>query len=751
MRSAAEALRGHPRHLLAAGLAVGLAIGWRAPLLLAALLVAAAGLTITAQLGARLLFALVLALICGALLADARLSALGASQLSGMIGHAVRGEVTFTQAPRASEFGWSALARLRGEPVLVRGSERAPQLAVGEIANVFGSLRPLAEDDGWLAAQHVRAILRVSSLQVSARQRGGMVGFVDRVRRRATTALSAQLPAPEAGLLRGMTLGDDSAMPTDLRNAMRRSGLGHLVAASGANVALLVLLVFALGAAFAAPRSARLVFALLAITLYVPLAGSGASIQRAGVIGAAVLVAAIASRPSSRWYALLLAAVVTLALDPLAAEQPGWQLSFAAVAAIGLLAAPLRAQLEARRVPAVISEPLALTAAATLGSAPIAAAAFGTLSLVSLPANLAAALIVAPVTWLGMVSALVGQLSASLAAPLTWLAYWPLSAIITIARFSSSLPAAQVNASGPLVAAGCLSLALLVVSGRGRKAALAASALCALLAALGIWLFGQRAALEPPPAGTVRLSFLDIGQGDATLLQSDGRAALIDSGPPDGGIVERLREEGVGKLDLLVATHAQADHLGAADQVLEAMPVAALLDGRDGVVEPEGAAMEASARRKNVPLITAAAGDSIQLGSLKLEILSPPADSRPALGADPNRRAIVILASSPRLRLRLLLTADAESDVLAPLQLPPVDVLKVSHHGSADEALPLLLERIQPRIAVIEVGARNSYGHPAAATLGALSEAGAAILRTDKDGTVRIDLDSSGVHVQRPT
>jgi competence protein ComEC len=109
----------------------------------------------------------------------------------------------------------------------------------------------------------------------------------------------------------------------------------------------------------------------------------------------------------------------------------------------------------------------------------------------------------------------------------------------------------------------------------------------------------------------------------------------------------------------------------------------------------------------------------------------------------------VILASAPR--LRLLLTADAESDVLAPLDLPPIDLLKVSHHGSADEGLAPLLARIEPRIAVIEVGAHNSYGHPAAATLEALSEAGVAIWRTDKDGTVRIDVDSDGVHVQRPT
>ncbi|MDP4672748.1 MAG: DNA internalization-related competence protein ComEC/Rec2 [Solirubrobacteraceae bacterium] len=749
MSSVAEALRGHPRHLLAGALAIGLGIGWRSPLALAAVLLATAGLAVATRFGAPLLLALVAAVVLGALFADARLSTLDRTQLTGLIGHAVRGEVVFTQAPRAGSFGWSALGRLRGEPVLVRGNDRPPQLAAGEIATVFGSLRPLGEGDGWLAAQHVRAILKPNSLQISARQRGGLAGFVDRVRWRATGALSAQLPPAQAGLLRGMTLGDDSAMPTELRNAMRRSGLGHLVAASGANVALLILLVFALGAALAAPRSARLVFALFAIALYVPLAGSGASIQRAGVMGAAVLVAAIASRPSSRWYALLLAAIVTLALDPLAAEQPGWQLSFAAVAAIGALAGPLRERLDARRVPALISEPVALTAAATLGSAPVAAAAFGTLSLVSLPANLAAALIVAPVTWLGMVAALVGQLSAPLAAPLTWLAYWPLSAIIAIARFSASLPAAQVNAGGPIVAAGCTCLALMVRARSGHRYAATAGVLCAALAAIGLFVSRERAVLAPPAAGTTRLSFLDVGQGDATLVQSGGHAVLVDSGPPGGGVVERLREEGIEELDLLVATHAQADHLGAADEILEEIPVAAVLDGRDGVVEPEGSAMAESAARKGVPLVAPSAGDAINLGSLKLEIVSPDGNARSAREADPNQRAIVILASVAG--LRLLLTADAESDVLAPLQLPMIDVLKVSHHGSSDDGLPRLLERLRPQVAVIEVGARNSYGHPTAETISALREAGVRTWRTDKDGTVRIEVDSGGLHVQRPT
>jgi competence protein ComEC len=741
-------LRAHPRQLVAGALVGALAVGWRSPLLLLLLVVTTALVVTSAKLNMKVSLALVAAILAGTLFADLRLASLDRSQLTAQIGHSVRTDVTFAQAPRRSAFGWSALGKLNGEPVLIRGAGRSPQLTIGEIANVGGSLRPLTESDAWLAVQHVRAILKVRSLTATGNQRGGALGVIDAIRARATAALSAQLPAAEAGLLRGMTLGDDSAMPTELRDAMRRSGLGHLVAASGANVALLVLLVFAAGAALKLPRWTRLIAALFAVALYVPLAGSGASIQRAAVMGAAGLVAALASRPSSRWYALLLAAVVTLAFDPLAAEQPGWQLSFAAVAAIGLLCKPLRSALEARGLPPLISQPMALTAAATLGSAPVAAAAFGTLSLVSLPANLAAALLVAPVTWLGMLAALAGQLSSALAAPLSWLAYWPLSAIVSIARISSAVPGAQVDAAGPAVAAGCIGVSSFVLFGRGRRYAVPLGALGAALLAGAVLIGSHHTALAAPPSGTVRVSFLDVGQGDATLLQSEGHAALVDSGPPGAGIVDRLRSEGIERLDLLVATHAQADHLGGADEVLSAMPVAALLDGRDGVVESEGMQMAASAREHHVPLIAPSAGGTIGIGAIRLEICSPRDPAPPSPGGDPNQRAIVILARAPS--LSVLLTADAESDVLAPLALPSIDLFKVSHHGSADQGLSALLEHLQPRIAVIEVGAGNSYGHPTAETLGALSKASVLTLRTDKDGTVRIDADRDGLRVQPP-
>lgn len=208
------------------------------------------------------------------------------------------------------------------------------------------------------------------------------------------------------------------------------------------------------------------------------------------------------------------------------------------------------------------------------------------------------------------------------------------------------------------------------------------------------------------------MTFLDVGQGDATLLQDGERSVLVDAGPPEAGIVELLRGAGVRRLDLFVATHASADHEGGAAAVVSALPVDLILDGRDGVSTGGGDAMAATARARGIRLMAARAGQELRLDGLRLRVLWPRPEA-PALhaGADPNERAVVLEAEARG--ARALLTADAESEVLSRLELRPVDVLKVAHHGSADPGLPALLDRLRPRVAGIEVGAGNAYGHPA--------------------------------------
>jgi competence protein ComEC len=303
-----------------------------------------------------------------------------------------------------------------------------------------------------------------------------------------------------------------------------------------------------------------------------------------------------------------------------------------------------------------------------------------------------------------------------------------------VAHVASGLPGAQASVPVGVVGAACLAAALALTVRRARPLVVLGAVVAV---ALGAVLSRTQAAGIAPPAG-LRVTFLDVGQGDATLIQWRRSAILVDTGPPDGPILSRLRHAGVRRLDLLVVTHAQADHDGGAAAVLRSLPVALVLDGRDGVRDANGLRMAAQAARRRVRMVAARAGQVVRAGGIALRVLWPAGGRGPAdAGTDPNQRAIVAQVDAGG--VRTLLTADAESDVLAGLDLAPVDVLKVSHHGSADPGLPALLERLRPRLAAIEVGRRNVYGHPAAATVRALRAAGAAVVRTDRDGTVRVE------------
>ncbi|MCD6726937.1 MAG: ComEC/Rec2 family competence protein [Solirubrobacteraceae bacterium] len=735
------ALRARPSHVLLLAAAIGLALGPRAPWLVLGVVPALPLICPSVAWSV----AAASALLCGIVGADLRLES-----LEGRVGPAsghVRAQLMLLESPRAERTGWRALAELEHVPVLLRVREGpAPAMrGTGELVVVSAHAAPPAEREHWLRPRHVRAVLIADRVTWTGKRRGGPWGAVDAVRRRASQALNGRLAAPDAALLRGMVLGDDAALSLEDRDRLRASGLGHLVAASGANVALLATLVLAGAAALGLGHRSRLLLVLGLVALYVPLAGGGPSIRRAGVMGAAAIVAALASRPAARWHALLLAAVVTLALDPLGVEDVGWQLSFASVAAIALLAAPLAGVLGRRGIPRAAAQAAALTIAASLGTAPIAAAAFGTVPVAGLVANLLVAPVVAPVTWLGMLAAFVGQVAPTAAAALCWPAGPPLAWIMAVGAWTAELPGSRLAASPWLVLALCAMSAAAVLSARARRAALVVAPV-ALVLGSAYALVVRASPPAPPAVGSARVSFLDVGQGDATLVQSARAAVLVDAGPPGGPIVRRLREVGISRLDALVGTHAQADHLGGADAVVRALPVGVVLDGRDGLREREGTELAMAAATAGVRLVAPVAGDVLRVKDLELRVLWPPARGDVGARGDPNDRAIVLLVRGPG--LRVLLGADAESHVLARLDPGPVDVLKVSHHGSADPGLRAVLERLRPRLAVIEVGAGNGYGHPAPSTLAALRAASVPTLRTDRDGTVRVDSVAGALSVR---
>ena len=237
-----------------------------------------------------------------------------------------------------------------------------------------------------------------------------------------------------------------------------------------------------------------------------------------------------------------------------------------------------------------------------------------------------------------------------------------------------------------------------------------------------------------------------MGQGDATLIQHGEHALLVDTGRPGGPIVRRLREAGARRLDVLVLTHASADHDGGAAAVLRAVNVREVLDGGEVTQRTAGLrAATAEAANRGVARIASDVGQVVRAGPIVARVLWPPRSRTASREANPNLRATVLHVSDGA--FDLLLSADAESEVLRRITLPQVEAMKVPHHGSSDPGLPTVLERLRPQVAVIPVG-RNTYGHPARATLAALKAAVPVVRRTDTDGTVRLYVSRDGMRMQ---
>ena len=238
------------------------------------------------------------------------------------------------------------------------------------------------------------------------------------------------------------------------------------------------------------------------------------------------------------------------------------------------------------------------------------------------------------------------------------------------------------------------------------------------------------------------MTFLDVGQGDATLLETPRAAVLVDQGPPDGDAAQQLRSMGIRALSALVLTHPQRDHVGGAADVVRRLRVGRVLEPGLAVTGPEHEEALRVARSGDIEVDVVRSGSSYRIGGLGLHVLWPEDEGTRA--EDPNRNAVVLLASYGE--TDVFLPADAESDVTAHLPLAEVEILKVAHHGSEDPGLAAELRELRPRVAVISCGRDNDYGHPRPQTLAALeSSPGVAVYRTDEDGRVVIESDGARV------
>lgn len=254
-------------------------------------------------------------------------------------------------------------------------------------------------------------------------------------------------------------------------------------------------------------------------------------------------------------------------------------------------------------------------------------------------------------------------------------------------------------------------------------------------------------AAPPPPSGALVVSFIDVGQGDATLIQSGGKSYLVDAGDPEAGpeVVDFLRSRGVEELDGMVATHPDADHIGGLPDVLDAFEVSTVYLSGDTKATTTNNTFLRAVRDEGARVMEARAGLSLDWGGTDVTVLAPPPEE---LFSDSNENSVSLLLAFGE--ARVLLTGDAENGaeeyMSTGLYTGPVTVLKVGHHGSNTSTTPLFLNRFRPEVAVISVG-DNSYGHPTPQTIRRLKTVGAEVFRTDLDGDVISTIKDGKVEV----
>ncbi|GAA2854341.1 ComEC/Rec2 family competence protein [Streptosporangium fragile] len=548
------------------------------------------------------------------------------------------------------------------------------------------------------------------------------------------------LPPAQRGLLPGLVAGDVSQMDEQVRADFKDAGLSHLLAVSGANLAIVAGAAVALARMAGLPLAARAVLAIFAMVAFTIVARPSPSVLRALLMGGVAAVALGTGRSRDGVAALAVTVLGLVLFVPDLARSYGFALSVCATAGILVLAPRWRDRLSAR-MPRWLAEATAVAAAAQTAVTPVLVLMSGQLTPVAIPANLLAGPAVAPATLLGFVAALVAPLHMGLAELLVRPAGLATGWIVEVAEHAAGFPLGVLpwpgGVTGLVLLAVAFPVALLVLRHRWpRRIALAllVGAVAAVTVAAPIvvrW---------PPPAWL--LVACDVGQGDALLVAAGpGRAVVVDAGP-DPVLVDRcLRSMGIGEVPLVVLTHPHLDHVGGLAGVFRGRRVGAVVVTPHGAGGREGAALSADLARRRVAEWAARPGARWRFGPSELTVVGPgPTASPPGAGEGSavNNASVVVhvrwAAGSA------LLSGDIETEAQGELVrhgLPPAAILKVPHHGSGRYD-PAFFAAVGARAALISVGAGNGYGHPAPSTLGLLHRLGVRVHRTDLSGDLAV-------------
>jgi competence protein ComEC len=541
-------------------------------------------------------------------------------------------------------------------------------------------------------------------------------------------------------LIPGMVLGDTSKQTAEFKLAMKRSGLTHLVAVSGANFAIVSGFVLWLMQFIFRNRKYRIGATALSLIFFIALVRPSPSVLRAAAMAAVVLFAMSHRRAADSLPALGFAMAAVVIADPWQARDAGFALSVLATGGL-LLAAPKIIALLQRFLPKKLAESLAPPIAAVLFCAPVLVALSGFLSPMSIIANLLAAPAVAPITVLGFIAALIHPFLPGIAGVLILIIRVPAAFIGFVAKWSASFSVLELGkgASG-FLAIAVIALCIWIFRTFFRKHRKAIAILLVALLVTGNW-------ATRFPGIDWQVGNCDIGQGDAMVINlGKQRGVVVDVGP-DPQLIDRcLKQFGITKVSILILTHFHADHVEGLPGLLKGRSVGQVWVSPQ--IDPAFESDRVQHWLKEIPQIPVTAGFTAQIqgerGAINLQAIWP------KLGAQdtPNNSSIVMKINSAD--FSLLAAGDIEPIAQSQLvqQISQVDLYKVAHHGSRFQDLNFM-RALSPRISIISVGKDNTYGHPAPQTIAALSRIGSTVYRTDLDGALAINARRHQVKVRK--
>jgi len=592
-------------------------------------------------------------------------------------------------------------------------------------------------------------------------------------RNRMAEAMEESLPEPQGAVAEALVLGIRSNVPPSTYQDFQRSGTAHLLAISGLHMAIVAGILLSISVSlFGRRRPTYFVVTLSALWFYALLAGMSPSVTRAAIMVSVFLFAAYLGRQRSVITALAFAGAVMVAINPQILWQVSFQLSFAAVAGLVLLG-PIFQQWGTRiRAPTIVVDSFSVTLAAILATLPLIAYYFGYVSLVGLPATFLALPALPAVIVLSAVVGLIGLFALPLAQVIGWVDWLFLGYMTGVVKLFAAAPWSSVEVGGMDVSLVVLYYALLGgalwlgtrrqrlfsrVKVGGRGIAMGATSFArkfpapwVLIPLLVIAILVWAAAIAAPSGDKLTVSFLDVGQGDAILIQRGSQQVLVDGGPSPEKICLELGERlpfWDKTIELVVLTHPQDDHLLGLVEVLSRYKVGQILEPGFEQDTPAYREWLRLIEEKDIDRTIAHAGQQVELGNgITIEVLHPQEEFLEGTNSDVNENSIVLRLV--RDEVSFLLTGDIEEE--AEWQLLhqhgielKVTVLKVAHHGSATSTTPSFLVAVSPQVAVISVSEDNRFGHPSAEVMARLNErlGGDNVYLTAESGTITFTTD----------